>query len=192
MVARSAKTTAAVGEESARNPRIIPDANALRSCATTRAIPDMVAPLRGSSLDSHEPWVPRRLVSHGYCCRRRYASQSLDMYNAPSQSMYRKSVFSPESPSFDAEAQSEQRVSQRDFHFSSACLSLLLCASALKNRLPVHTLRKTRPSCCGTRAPCPRHATTAPWRAPSFPNRARAARDRSRCPRARPPSRPDE
>ena len=54
--------------------------------------------------------------------------------------MYRKSVFSFEKPGFDAEAQSEERVSQRDFHFSSACLSLLLCASALKKGLRANTL----------------------------------------------------
>ena len=28
----------------------------------------MVAPLRGSAHGARDPWVPRRLVTHGYCC----------------------------------------------------------------------------------------------------------------------------
>ena len=61
-------TTIAVGDESSSNPRINACARKPRSGGTRRATPDVVTPLRGLSVLPSCPWVPRRLVTHGYCC----------------------------------------------------------------------------------------------------------------------------
>ena len=66
-VARSAGTTIAVGDESSRNPRIGRNAISPRSGATTRA-KVLWCRLRGTSAWPACPWVPRGLVTHGYCC----------------------------------------------------------------------------------------------------------------------------
>src|SRR6266404_4377524 len=62
---RSIRTTIAVGDKSARNPRI----------GIIRAKPrrnerahDVVTPRRGFFVLSSCPWVPRGLVTHGYGC----------------------------------------------------------------------------------------------------------------------------
>ncbi len=39
-----------------------------RSGGIWREAPDVVTPLRGFSILPSYPWVPRRLVIHGYCC----------------------------------------------------------------------------------------------------------------------------
>ena len=65
---RSIRTTVAVGDESARNPRISINPSRAASGATRRATHHVVTPLRGFFVLSSCPWVPRGLVTHGYCC----------------------------------------------------------------------------------------------------------------------------
>src|SRR5438046_2501092 len=64
--ARSAKTTIAVGDESARNPRSVSIRAKPRSGATGRATHNFLTPLRGFFVLPSCPWVPRGLVTHGY------------------------------------------------------------------------------------------------------------------------------
>ena len=63
---RSAKTNIAVGDESARNPRITARTNQPRSGSTRLRARAFVAPLRGANR-ALDPWVPLR-STHGYYC----------------------------------------------------------------------------------------------------------------------------
>ena len=58
-------TTVATGDESSRNPWIIGAASEPRSGDMGRAV---VTLLRSLFVLLFCPWVPRGLVTHGYCC----------------------------------------------------------------------------------------------------------------------------
>src|SRR2546430_11462266 len=65
---RGIRTTIAVGDESARNHGQDDKTEKPRSGVTTSCVARLVAPLRGFARIDSDPWVPRRLVTHGYCC----------------------------------------------------------------------------------------------------------------------------